>query len=123
MTESFFDLKPGDRVISSNYYNREIVTVDRITKTQIIIGSCRFNRKTGDEISSVSFISKKSLQTATPELIAKIKAEQQIRKARNRAYALMEEFKKQCHYGDIIAALPHLKKAVDVLTSDQEAND
>ena len=121
MTKSLSDLKPGDQVILCDY-KKETVTIDRVTKTQIIIGSFRFNRKHGRQIGC-NYWAGAWIQIATPELIAEIKTEKQIKKAKYRANALIEEFGKQYRYSDnLIAALPHLEKALNVLTSDQEAN-
>ena len=117
MTKSFSDLKPGDQVILEGL-RRTIVTIDRVTTTQIIIGAYRFLRKEGLLIGSTAW-ERGWLEIATPELIAEIKAKEQISKAER----LLQNIKEQSHHGNLIAALPHLEKAVDVLTSDLKAND
>lgn len=75
MTTSFFDLKPGDQVVLEQAIlemrGRIIVTIDRVTETQIIIGSRRFSRETGLPCK-MSFLCEESLRIATPELIAKV---------------------------------------------------
>lgn len=47
------ELETGDEIVVSGYNNKlAIVTVTKITKTQITAGNVRYNRRSGDEIGS-----------------------------------------------------------------------
>ena len=64
-------LKAGDRVyINSRYSGIRFYKIDRVTKTQIIIGKTKYN-KSGYQIGSYSIWDREYLQEITPEIIAK----------------------------------------------------
>lgn len=46
------DLKAGDDVIVTGIFHRRIAKVDKVTKTQIIIGNARFRRDSGWQCGS-----------------------------------------------------------------------
>jgi hypothetical protein len=50
-------LKPGDRVIISGRWQEALATVDRVTKTQILVksGSMRFRKKDGGLVGADSY--------------------------------------------------------------------
>jgi hypothetical protein len=49
------EVKPGDKLLRSyGYRSSEIVTVDRITDTQVICGLLRYNRNTGRRVGKQS---------------------------------------------------------------------
>jgi hypothetical protein len=90
MTVSLSDLKPGDTVIlrhSTPYNLDRIATVDRLTKTQIIVGSRRFRISDGKEIGC-SHWDYYRIVPATPDQIAEVERRQQINQDQERAYQL-----------------------------------
>lgn len=48
------DLKAGDEVIITEPWHKSIGVIDRVTKTQIVIGERKYNRKTGFEVGKYS---------------------------------------------------------------------
>lgn len=73
---SFRDLQPGDQVLDhrgSFHAVYEALTVTKVTPTQFVCGSRRFNRDNGNEIGALS-----RFHTATlpdPERLARINAD------------------------------------------------
>ncbi len=49
------DLKPGDRVVMCGRFAYSIWRVDRVTETQIIIGTARFRRKDGLRVGATGW--------------------------------------------------------------------
>lgn len=49
------DLKAGDKVIIRNRWNDRIGTIERVTKTQIIVNGCKFRRENGSQINGDSW--------------------------------------------------------------------
>lgn len=47
---SLFDIQAGDEVYATSRYQSRILTVDRVTNTQIICGSEKFNKASGYSI-------------------------------------------------------------------------
>lgn len=45
------DLKAGDKVIIRNRWNDRIGTIERVTKTQIIVNGYKFRRENGSQIN------------------------------------------------------------------------
>ena len=45
------DLQAGDKVIIRNRWNDRIGTIERVTKTQIIVNGCKFRREDGSQIN------------------------------------------------------------------------
>lgn len=63
-------LKAGDKVYINNRYNGiTIHTIDRVTKTQIIIGNTKYN-KNGSQIGAYSRWSREYIYEITPDIIA-----------------------------------------------------
>lgn len=60
------DLKPGDRVFVSSYPRDRIEEVDRLTKTQIIIGGLRFRKLDGCLVNGDGY-NRARLEEVTPE--------------------------------------------------------
>jgi len=80
----FKKLKEGDEVIFSTRYENRIATVERFTKTQIVLKetSTRFNRNTGRQIGATNW-SLDQISEATPEKKAHVREEQARRKMLN----------------------------------------
>ena len=79
MTTSLSDIRPGDTVIlrySSPFVLDRIATVDRVTKTQIIVGTKRFRISDGRELSRDAW-SFNRIVPATPDAIAEVERHQQ----------------------------------------------
>lgn len=75
-------LKTGDSVIVSGSYTGSlplVKEVDRITNTQIVIGSTKYRRDSGRQIGGSTW-HWSWLQEATPEAVKKIKDEGRRRK-------------------------------------------
>ena len=90
--EDFKSLKAGDKVIiNSTFYDDRVETIDRITNTQIVIGSSKFKRtngwQTGDNIWS-----KTRLSIGTPEKIAEIEHKQRMNAIRSYVTKHLNEF-------------------------------
>ena len=128
MTTSLSDLKPGDTVIlqylsgySSSYISDRIATVDRLTKTQIIVGTRRFRISNGREFSSSS--SYYRIIPATPDQIAEVERRQQIRQDQERAYQLAAKvgtLARACITA--AAAIPHLEAAMAALNQNEPSD-
>ena len=51
------DLKEGDKVIVYNRYGDSIKTVERVTKTQIVVDGYKYRRETGYQIAGNTWYS------------------------------------------------------------------
>lgn len=67
------NLEPGDKVILESHYSKNIETVERTTKTQIILKGIKikFRKSSGYQIGG-DIWSKMSIHEATPKKIKKI---------------------------------------------------
>ena len=124
MTTSLSDLKPGDTVIlrySWPYIGDRIATVDRLTKTQIIVGTRRFRISDGREFSSSS--SYYRIIPATPDQIAEVERRQQIRQDQERAYQLAIKVG-NCARSCVTAvdAIPHLEAALAAFNQNEPSD-
>ena len=118
-TKQLSDLKPGDQVFVRDCRrkgNDRIETIERITKTQIILShNNRFRIKDGHEIGGDLWW-KKSIRPATPDLTAEVKREDEIKAASINALSLVERFKSKYRLSDnVAAAIPHLEAALAAL--------
>lgn len=77
--ETLENIKVGDKVILSSRYNDEVIEVTRLTKTQIICGASKFNRRTGYRVGSDRW-SVTKIKIATDEDIRRIEREHSRRK-------------------------------------------
>lgn len=68
------DLQAGDEVIVDSLYDRTIAKVDRVTKTQIVIGTERFRKQSGWSVGG-NIWHRKSIYVPTEEDISEIKEE------------------------------------------------
>lgn len=86
------DVQPGDRVIYTDSIRaRYIHTVERVTKTQVIInGGDRFRRSDGGAIGATQWDLSR-IQPATDELLADIANEQARRVAREKLLAITKD--------------------------------
>ena len=122
MTTSLSNIRPGDKVIlrnSSPYSLNKVVTVDRITKTQIIIGLQRFRISDGDQLGSRGQWSYCWITTATPDEIAEVERQQQLRQEQEHVYQLTRQVKlaaRNC--SNVAAAIPHLEAALVALKQE-----
>lgn len=120
MKKALNELKPGDQVIlrTSSPYQPDIISnVERLTKTQIIADSKRFNLKTGNQIGySRSWFGWRIIPATDAELAA-IRIAQELREIQE----------KGCHLSKIIntrilshknaaAAITHLEAALACLS-------
>jgi len=102
-------LKAGDKVyINSRYHGISIYKIDRVTKTQIIIGKTKYN-KNGYQIGSYNTWDREYIQELTPEIIAKFN----IQKLKNR---INNEFKNikitEENYSEIKKLIDELSKYI-----------
>ena len=65
-------LTPGDTVVIDNRMNPRVRTVDRITKTQIIVGNCRFKRSNGFQVGQSRW-DMVCLSEPTPERVSRVR--------------------------------------------------
>jgi hypothetical protein len=125
MTVSLSDLKPGDTVIlrhSTPYNLDRIATVDRLTKTQIIVGSRRFRISDGKEIGC-SHWDYYRIVPATPDQIAEVERRQQINQDQERAYQLAVQVGNRARSrSTAAAAIPHLEAALAVLDQNEPSD-
>ena len=121
MTTSLSNLKPGDTVIlrySTPYIDDRIATVDRLTKTQIIVGTRRFRISDGREFYSSRYDYYRVLP-ATPDQIAEVERRQQLRQDQERAYQLAAKIGTRARAcSNAAAAIPHLVAALAALAED-----
>jgi len=124
MTKQLSDLKEGDQVFVRNYRcggDDSIETIERITKTQIILPhNNRFRIKDGNEIGGDIWW-KKSIQPATAELIADVERQNKTKATRIKALGLIERLRSQnSNSENFAAAIPHLEAALAVLKNDPD---
>nr|DAF60426.1 MAG TPA: hypothetical protein [Siphoviridae sp. ctmHK36] len=72
--ENLEDIKVGDKVILANARIKRVVTVTKVTKTQIVIGNKRFKKESGFEYGGRPLETKR-IYRATPEVLEEIEAE------------------------------------------------
>lgn len=77
--EALENVKAGDKVIVSSRYKDEVIEVTRVTKTQIICGTSKFNKRTGRSIGSDAWTFSK-IKIATEEDIQRIEKEERRQK-------------------------------------------
>lgn len=82
------NLKTGDKVVVESRYSRKILTVDRTTETQILVGSDRFKKSNGREIGSSDVWDITYLKELTPEVKEEITTENLRGKCRELAEKL-----------------------------------
>lgn len=76
-------VKEGDRLIKTTRYGQGIVTVTRLTETQIIANDGqRYNRRTGKIVGRFDVYDVTFLETATEEQLAAVRKKNAMRKAR-----------------------------------------
>ena len=121
MTAPLSSLKPGDPVIlrfSSPFVNDRIATVDRLTKTQIIVGTRRFRISDGREFYSSRYDYYRILP-ATADQIAEVERRQQIKQDQESAYRLAVQISNRARVcSSAAAAMPHLVAALAALAED-----
>ena len=78
MAEDLSSLKVGDKVIICGRYGvKKVVMIDKITKTQIVIGNLRFRKSNGTQVGNDTWTNK-CIVIAEKEIIEKIEHEQDI---------------------------------------------
>lgn len=121
MTTSLSDLKPGDTVIlrySTPFIDDRITIVDRVTKTQVIVGTRRFNKSDGRE-RTASRWDYYRIVPAMPDQIAEVERRQQLKQDRERADQLAAQVSNRARAcSNAAAAIPHLEAALAVLADD-----
>ena len=121
MTTSLSSLKPGDTVIlrySMPYIHDRIATVDRLTKTQIIVGTRRFRISDGREFCADKW-SCYWITPATHDQIAEVERRQQLKQDQERAYQLAAKIGTRARAcSNAAAAIPHLVAALAALAED-----
>ena len=121
MTASLSDLKPGDTVIlrySTPFIDDRITIVDRLTKTQIIVGTRRFSKSDGRE-RTASCWDYYRIVPATPDQIAAVERRQQLKQDQERAYQLATKIGTRTRAcSNVAAAIPHLVAALAALAED-----
>lgn len=68
------DLKAGDKVIIRNRWNNRIGTIERVTKTQIIVNGYKFRRENGSQINGDSWTPSR-IEVLTEEELQRIKTQ------------------------------------------------
>lgn len=71
------ELEVGDKVIASSYHVKRIATIERVTKTQLVVGKSRFNRKSGYLCGDHSWDST-SLKVATQQDVVEITRQRNV---------------------------------------------
>ena len=125
MTTSLSDLKPGDTVIlrySTPYIDDRIATVDRLTKTQIIVGTRRFRIGDGREIGRDCWAYYRIIP-ATPDQIAEVERRQQLKQDQERAYQLAVKVGNRARArSNAASAIPHLEAALAALNQNEPSD-
>ena len=125
MTISLSSLKPGDTVIlrySTPCIPDRIATVDRLTKTQIIVGTRRFRISDGQEIGCSRWDYYR-IVPATPDQIAEVERRQQLKQDQERAYQLAAKVGNRARACTTAAtAIPHLEAALAVLNQNEPSD-
>jgi len=87
MSEFLNNLKEGDTVVVDHSFGRvRLATVDRLTKTQFIVGSYRYSRKDGYRIGQ-HYGRRDFLREPTPTVVEKINRDRAIDKLRHTDFA------------------------------------
>ena len=81
MTEDLSSLKVGDKVVFYGCNSKRISTIDKITKTEIVIGNLKFRKSNGIQVGTDTWTNK-CIGIASKEIIEKIEREQNIRDMR-----------------------------------------
>lgn len=117
MTASLSDLKPGDKVVlrySLSYIHDKIVTIDRRTKTQIIVGTHRFRISDGEKIGA-NELGYYRIVPVTPALVAEVERLQQIKQDQIRAHDLAAQIYACVSDCTSAADIPRLEAALSTL--------
>jgi len=116
MTTSLSDIKPSDKVIlrySTPFIDDRITIVDCVTKTQIIVGTRRFNKSNGRE-RTASRWSRYRVIPATPNQIAEVERRQQLKQDQERVDRIAVQVSNRArNCSTAAAAIPHLEAALD----------
>ena len=85
MIENFDSLKVGDKVIIyGRYGSKGIATIDRITKTEIVVDDgTKFRKSDGMQVGHSMWSSYSCIAIATKERVEKMERERDIRNMRN----------------------------------------
>ena len=81
MAEDLSSLKVGDKVVFYGCNSKRISTIDKITKTEIVIGNLKFRKSNGIQVGTDTWTNK-CIGIASKEIIEKIEREQNIRDMR-----------------------------------------
>ena len=81
MAEGLSSLKVGDKVVFYGCNSKRISTIDKITKTEIVIGNLKFRKSNGTQVGNDTWTNK-CIGIASKEIIEKIEREQNIRDMR-----------------------------------------
>ena len=81
MVEDLSSLRVGDKVVVYGRKSKRISTIDKITKTQIVIGNLKFRKSNGTQVGNDTWTNK-CIGIASKEIIEKIEREQNIRDMR-----------------------------------------
>ena len=128
MTTSLSSLKPGDTVIlrySTPYIDDRIATVDRLTKTQIIVGTRRFRISSGTEAGDGAAARWENcwIVPATPDQIAEVERRQKLKQDQERAYQLAAKIVNRARScTTAAAAITHLEAALAALNQNEPSD-
>lgn len=86
------DLKAGDKVVIRNRWNDRIGTIERVTKTQIIVNGYKFRRESGLQINGDSW---------TPSRIAVLTEEELQGIKKQNAKNMMKRYIKNFVFDDL----------------------
>ena len=81
MAEDLSSLKVGDKVVFYGCNSKRISTIDKITKTEIVIGNLKFRKSNGIQVGTDTWTNN-CIGIASKEIIEKIEREQNIRDMR-----------------------------------------
>lgn len=125
MTASLSSLKLGDTVIlrySTPYIDDRIATVDRLTKTRIIVGPRRFRISDGQEIGYNRWDCVRIIP-ATPDQIAEVERRQKLKQDQERAYQLAAKIVNRARSCTAAAAvIQHLEAALAALNQNEPSD-
>ena len=112
------DLQVGDIVLVSGTWHRRLSTIQRVTKTQVVVNNIRFNRLSGWQCNRDRWNTSK-LYVPTEEQIAEIK-EEETRKERAKlaiknAQECIEEMLNTYREDLVYISIGHLKLALKEL--------
>ena len=74
MAEDLSSLKVGDKVVFYGCNSKRISTIDKITKTEIVIGNLKFRKSNGIQVGTDTWTNK-CIGIASKEIIEKIERE------------------------------------------------